>query len=204
VIESLVWLKNQTKLGGYAMQHEGTKVLTTNRLVLRPFELNDTTAVYQNWANDSRVTKYLTWPTHQSENITHKVLESWVEQYAISNFYQWAIVYENKKPIGSISVVGIDEGTEAMEIGYCIGYDYWNKGVTTEAFQAVIRFLFDEVKCNRISARHDINNPGSGHVMLKCGLKPEGIQLQAGKNNVGICDIATYGIIKSHYLQSNN
>jgi len=35
--------------------------------------------------------------------------------------------------------------------------------------------------------------------MKKCGLKPEGIQLQAGKNNLGIGDIATYGIIREHF-----
>jgi [ribosomal protein S5]-alanine N-acetyltransferase len=191
--------------GGKTMNHEGTKIIETERLLLRPFDRDDTNNVYHNWAKDNRVTRYLTWPTHESTNVTQKVLESWIEQYTNKSFYQWAIVYKNNnQAIGSISVVSIDETIEAMEIGYCIGYDYWNMGITTEAFKALISYLFDEVKCNRISARHDINNPSSGYVMKKCGLKPEGIQLQAGKNNIGICDIATYGIIRSHYLESKN
>jgi len=185
------------------MKHRGTSVLEKGRLLLRPFDKKDVKEMYQNWANDDRVTRYLTWPTHKCIDITNKVIESWIEQYHNLNYYQWAIVYkENNQVIGSISVVGIDESIEATEIGYCIGYDYWNKGITTEAFSMVISFLFDEVNCNRISARHDVNNPVSGNVMKKCGLKPEGIQLQAGKNNTGVCDIATYGIIRNHYLQT--
>ncbi len=125
------------------MRHVGTKILESERLLLRPFDKKDVNETYQNWANDDRVTRYLTWPTHNSIDITHKVIESWLEQYDNLNYYQWAMVYKkNNQVIGSISVVGIDESIEVMEIGYCIGCDYWNRGITTEAFNKVISFLF--------------------------------------------------------------
>lgn len=69
----------------------------------------------------------------------------------------------------------------------------------TEAFKEVIRFLFEEVGVNRICATHDVNNPHSGDVMKKCGLKFEGILRDGGKNNQGIIDIATYAILKKDY-----
>lgn len=47
------------------MNHLGTKVLETERLILRPFTENDAQAVLDNWASDNEVTKYMTWPTHQ-------------------------------------------------------------------------------------------------------------------------------------------
>lgn len=56
-------------------------------------------------------------------------------------------------------------------IGYCIGRKWWKQGITSEALKAVIDFLFDEVKTNRIEARHDPRNPNSGLVMKKCGMK---------------------------------
>ena len=55
--------------------------------------------------------------------------------------------------------------------------------------------LFDEVGFNRIEAKHDINNPYSGKVMLKCGLKYEGTLKQAYWNNQGICDCSIYGLV---------
>ncbi len=62
-----------------------------------------------------------------------------------------------------------------------------------------IKFLFKEVACNRIFARHDVHNPNSGKVMKKSGLLYEGTLLEAGKNNTGICDMAVYGITRNVY-----
>ena len=44
------------------MRHCGTQLLETERLILRRFEIGDAEAMYKNWASDSEVTKYLTWP----------------------------------------------------------------------------------------------------------------------------------------------
>lgn len=52
------------------MNHLGTKTLETERLVLRPFKETDVEDMYQNWASNNNVTKYLTWPTHTSKDIT--------------------------------------------------------------------------------------------------------------------------------------
>jgi ribosomal-protein-alanine N-acetyltransferase len=59
-------------------------------------------------------------------------------------------------------------------MGYCISDDYWHQGYTSEALARVMEFLFDEIGYNRISAIHDVNNPNSGAVMKKCGMKYEG------------------------------
>ena len=67
----------------------------------------------------------------------------------------------------------------------------------TEALQAVMDFLFDEVGYHRVEAMHDPNNPHSGGVMKKCGMKYEGTLRQADRNNQGICDASYYGILKS-------
>ena len=48
------------------MKHLGSKVLTTERLVLRPFRADDAEAMFNNWASDPEVTKYLTWTPHKS------------------------------------------------------------------------------------------------------------------------------------------
>jgi len=179
------------------MKHLGTKTIETERLILRKFVMNDAETMYKNWTNDDEVTKYLTWPTHSNVEATKIIISQWEEEYNIESNYLWCIeLKENKEAIGSIGVVHIDEQVNSLEIGYCIGKAYWKKGFVTEAFLALIRYLFEEVKANRIVARHDTNNPASGKVMTKCGLSFEGVCRKAGKNNTGICDIAIYGILK--------
>lgn len=179
------------------MKHLGTVTLETERLILRPFVLEDAEAMHRNWAGDPEVTKFLTWPTHASAEVSRKVLADWCPRYENPEFYQWGIAWKDapEDPFGSISVVAVINEAEAVEIGYCIGRENWGKGVMTEALSALICFFFDRVGALRVQACHDPNNPGSGRVMEKCGMKYEGTLRQAGRNNQGICDMRYWGIL---------
>lgn len=179
------------------MKHLGTRRMETDRLILRRFTLDDAEAMYKNWASDTEVTKFLMWPTHRSVEETKNVLADWVDSYDKEDKYEWCIAKkENDEPIGSIGVVKISERVNAMEIGYCISRNYWHQGITSEAMQAVMKYLLDEVGVDRIESRHDPRNQYSGAVMQKCGLKYEGTRVRADWNNSGICDTAMYGYVK--------
>lgn len=181
------------------MNHCGTKRLETERLILRRFVIGDAEAMYRNWASDGEVTKYLTWPTHDSIDVTAAVLKDWAAAYAKKDFYQWAIVPKENgdQPIGSIGAVKLNEDASAVHIGYCIGRRWWRKGITSEALKAVMNFFFDEVGANRVEARHDPRNPHSGMVMQKCGMTYEGTMRSSDRNNQGVCDMCWYAILKS-------
>lgn len=175
------------------MLNLGTQLIETTRLILRQFVESDAQPMYDNWASDPEVTRFLTWPPHQSPEVSAMVTQSWVAEYHRKDFYQWAIVpKEFGEPIGSISVVR-QEG-DTFEIGYCIGKKWWRKGITSESLAAVMDFLFDQVGVRRIEAKHDVNNPGSGAVMKKCGLRFVGIIPQSDRNNQGICDCCHYAL----------
>lgn len=179
------------------MRHLGTRELETARLGLRRFTLEDAQAMFDNWASDEEVTKYLTWSAHGSVEVSRSVLENWTAAYANEDHYQWAIVpKELGQPIGSIGVVSHDDRVEMVHIGYCIGRPWWHRGYMSEALKAVMDFLFDEVGVRRIESRHDPNNPNSGAVMRKCGMKYEGTLRQSDRNNQGICDASWYGLLR--------
>ena len=182
------------------MKHLGTRNIETERLLLRPFTREDAPAMYRNWASDPEVTKYLTWPAHSSVDISEMVLTDWTGHYVEENYYQWAIVLkELGEPIGSIAVVKVDEGAQWVEIGYCIGKNWWCRGYVSEALKALITFFFEEVGVGRIQARHDPRNVGSGAVMRKCGMTYEGTLRRAVHNNQGICDACIYSILREEY-----
>lgn len=154
--------------------------------------------MYENWASDPEVTRFLTWPTHASPEVSGQLLQMWVQRYDDPRNYQWAIVLkEIGQPIGSISVVKMDEDVSMMQVGYCIGRKWWRRGITSEAMKAVMDFLFDAVGAERVEARHDPRNPNSGAVMRKCGMQYEGTLRSADRNNRGICDVCFYSMLKS-------
>lgn len=182
------------------MKHSGTKQLETERLILRRFTVDDAGDMWANWANDCEAAKFMSWTAHDSADVSRKVLEDWIESYERADSYHWGIVpKELGEPIGSIGAISWNEDIKMCEIGYCIGRKWWRKGYTSEALAAVIKFFFKEVGVNRIEARHDPQNPNSGKVMAKCGMKYEGLLKMAQKNNMGIRDCIVYGLIAGEY-----
>lgn len=184
------------------MKHIGTQEIKTERLLLRRFKLSDAEDMFNNWANDSDVTKYLMWQPHGSIEVTKQILNDWVNSYSDDGCYNWAIVLkENGETlVGSISVVSKNDEAQSVHIGYCMGKAWWHRGIMTEALTAVIKFFFERVGVNRVEARHDPRNPHSGGVMKKSGMKYEGTLRQADKNNTGICDACYYGILRSEWV----
>lgn len=59
------------------LTHKGTQTIITQRLTLRRFQVDDAQAMFDTWANDERVTRFLTWVPHESPELTKQLLESW-------------------------------------------------------------------------------------------------------------------------------
>ena len=179
------------------MEHKGTVLLETPRLWLRAFTVEDGDAMFRNWAHDAEVTRYLTWQPHADASVSRQLAEIWARGSERPDFYQWAIVPKDlDEPIGSISVVRINEQYDSAEIGYCIGKAWWGQELTAEALRAVITYLIREVGFSRVSALHDVHNPNSGKVMRKAGMRQEGVLRRSGSNNSDpCCDLALYSIL---------
>ena len=183
------------------MEHKSTVELNSERLRLRRLNVDDASAMFYNWANDDKVTKHMTWYTYKEENEAVVTLTSWSERYADPKFYCWGIeIKESNTLIGTISIVDCNEKLSSVEVGYCIGFNWWNQGYMTEALSAVIKFMFEEVKVDIIRAQHDVANPNSGKVMQKCNMKYEGILRHAAvTSEKKICDLVSYSIMKDEY-----
>lgn len=179
--------------------HKGTKTIHTERLILRRFTVDDAQAMYDHWANDERVSRFLSWRPHKSPEETKQLLESWCDAYQNDTTYNWVIEYGGTV-IGSICVIDFKERHERAELAYCMGYAYWNKGIMSEAAKAVIDYLFEEVGFNRIDISHAVKNPASGRVAQKCGLTYEGTKREFFKTTSGeLLDVSYYGILRSEW-----
>ena len=58
------------------MRHTGTLELETDRLLLRRLLSQDAPQMYENWANDPAVTRFLRWEPHKSPAETRELLSA--------------------------------------------------------------------------------------------------------------------------------
>lgn len=181
------------------MKNTGTKRLETSRLILRRFEKDDAKDMYENWAKDEEVVKFLTWKKYEDVEEANKTISSWIENYKKDDFYEYAIVLKDTNDlVGSMCAITYTEKKVAY-LGYCIGRKWWGNGIVVEACEKLIEYLFLEVGFNRIAAICDVENINSEKVMKKLGMKYEGILRQNGLSNRGIYDEVYYSILKSEY-----
>ena len=154
------------------MNHKGTIILETERLILRKFKMEDVEEVFKNWTSNEDVAKFVRWSTHKSVDDTKEWIEFELNNYKNDNYYTWGIeLKETGELIGSISSIFRPEDDERYEIGYAIGKEYWNKGYTSEALKCVMDFLINDVGIKKFICSHAKLNPVSGMVMQKVGFK---------------------------------
>lgn len=187
------------------LSHVGTQTIETPRIILRRFKIEDAEQMFNNWASDPDVTKYLSWSAHKNVSETKEIIGSWVGEYENKNCYNWCITFkETGEAIGGISTVKMFENEECCEIGYVLSKKFWNKGIMTEALQAVLGYLFENVGFHRVQLRHDVNNIASGKVMLKNGLQREGILRECEKTVDGNWrDMVMYSILDKEFKEVN-
>lgn len=184
------------------LSHTGTVPLETERLNLRRMSVSDAPQMFENWANDPEVTKFMLWDAHKGVVASEERLALWEGQYSEPDFYQWGIeIKETGQLIGTASVVNMRAAHLSCELGWCIGRRFWNRGITSEAVAAVIKHLFNNAGFNRIAAHHFADNTASGRVMQKTGMTFEGISRQCDymAKLGGFVDVACYAVCKSDY-----
>ena len=141
--------------------------METERLRLRPVTLEDAPAMFE-YASDEAVTRY-TFPTNQSLEET----KNNIAQFYLANpLGRWGIELKSTGEfIGTIDLHKMDTVLKKAAIGYIINQKYWNQGLTTEANRAVIELAFEKIGMNKLDAFHDKDNPASGKVMEKSGMR---------------------------------
>lgn len=156
-----------------------TPVIETERLILRPLTVGDARAVFEGWASDQEVTRFLRWNLHKNIEETKEWLVSEETAAMGEDVFNWGFVLkENQKLIGSGGLI-YSHQHQMYELGYTLARDLWGKGLTTEAAKRIVEYARDELKIKRLFAAHAISNVASGKIIKKIGFtyKREGTYL---------------------------
>lgn len=144
-----------------------TPTIETERLILRKFTEEDIEALFL-ILKDEEVNKFLPWyPMKDIEETRNFYKKTYAIKYKQPQAYAYAVCLKSDNfPIGYIKV----DMEDHHDFGYALRKEFWHQGIITEAGIAIV----EQVKKDGlpyITATHDRNNPRSGKVMQRVGMK---------------------------------
>ncbi|MFR5794331.1 MAG: GNAT family N-acetyltransferase [Christensenellales bacterium] len=148
------------------------------RLTLRRMTMKDAKDVFE-YSRDADVARHVLWSAQKDIGEAKDYCRYMTRRYRADEPSSWGIV--DKKTghlVGTIGYMNYDMDNASVEIGYSLAKWMWNGGYMTEALRRVIDYTFDAMDINRIEAQHELDNPASGRVMEKCGMRKEGVLRQ--------------------------
>ena len=168
--------------------------LLTRRLRLRPYSLSDASEMVR-LVNDREVARYTLIPYPY----TREMAEAWIGTH-VPRFLEGARItcavthLEGSQLMGTVAL-GIDAAHDKADLHYWLGKEFWNQGYATEAAQRLVLYGFEAFALHRIQASHSANNPASGRVLRKLGMRYEGRMRHALKRWDVYDDLELYAVL---------
>lgn len=157
------------------LTHIGTKIIETERLILRRFEYADDDAMLKNWVADEKIQSLYSEPVYSTKAEVKGLLDKYIGSYEREDYYRWAVIEKaSGECIGQIAYFLVDSKNHFAEIEYCIGSAFQCKGYATEATKAVIDYGFNEMNLHKVQICTKTINAPSKRVIEKCGFTYEG------------------------------
>lgn len=141
--------------------------VTTNRLILTTPAPADAREIFERYASDPEVTRFMAWPRHQSIADTRAFLA-----FSASEWERWLagpLLIRSRADGRLLGGTGLafSHPMEAMT-GYVLARDAWGQGFATEALGAMVDLARD-LRVARLYAPFHPDNLASRRVLEKCG-----------------------------------
>ena len=143
--------------------------LTTPRLTLRPFTLEDVAPLHR-ILNQPDILQYFPNPGTPAMERVQRIIENQLAHWNEHNLGWWAVV-----PQGSSKLIGWNglqylPETDEVEVGYLLSKQFWGRGYATEGAIASIQFGFENFNFGDIIGLTHPENIASQNVLKKCGM----------------------------------
>lgn len=151
---------------------QALEILETERLQLRCPRQEDAKLIFDSYAQDSTVTRYLVWLPHQSIETTKKFIAVCIEQWANASAFPYVIT--RKSDARLVGMIDFRPHQHGANIGYVLAKEYWGQGIMTEAARCVVEYALAQQGLYRVQAFCDVDNIASARVLEKVGMLREG------------------------------
>ena len=147
--------------------------ITTDRLVLRPFDRADLEPVLA-YHSLPDVQRYLDWKARDRVEARH-ALDQLCKETILQrpgDTLSLAIVRQSdKRLVGQVSLRWSDATAQQAEIRFVLNKPFRGNGYATEAAKAAIDFGFDHYRFHRVFARVDGRNDRSARLLKGLGMR---------------------------------
>jgi ribosomal-protein-alanine N-acetyltransferase len=169
--------------------------IETRRLLFHPITLADLNPLTDLWS-DSAVMRYLPSGQPRSPRTTRKIVEGFVQHWQEKKFGPWALTLkENKKFIGYCGLLTAANAPE-IELLYGIAKACWGMGIANEAARAVLKWGFEAIGLEKITAAVVPENVASKRILEGLGMESD-----PSLNFYGP-DVLYYSLSRSKFLSS--
>jgi [ribosomal protein S5]-alanine N-acetyltransferase len=145
--------------------------IETERLLMRRPSAADAPAIFERYAADPEVTRYMAWPAHQTLKDTYAFLT-----FCDSEWARWPAgpylihARADGRLLGSTGYAF--ESRDRAITGYIFARDAWGQGFATESLRAIVA-LAPRLGIRRLSAAVHAEHTPSARVLEKCGFAQE-------------------------------
>ncbi|MEK6283792.1 MAG: GNAT family N-acetyltransferase [Acidobacteriota bacterium] len=142
----------------------------TARLRLRPFTLEDVDDLYRIWTEPG-VRRYLWDDEIIPRARVASIIETSLASFESHGFGLWAVLPKAEEALIGFCGFWFFHEAPTLELLYGIAPAYWNRGLATEAAQAMMRYGFEKLSFERIEASTDAANLASSRVMERARMR---------------------------------
>lgn len=142
--------------------------LEGEKIYLKPAALKYA-KIYNKWTNDPDVIRYTTIMPGTLEDS-----KKWIKEKEKVNADEIFSIFlkEDDTIIGNVGCHNLDDPDNNFILGIIIGEkEYWGRGLGTDAFKTIIRYMFEIKNANTVSLDVFVANATAQRVYEKCGFK---------------------------------
>ena len=155
------------------MRNPPPETLATSRLALRKPVPEDASAIFERWAQDPDITRYLIWRPHTSMVESERHVARCLDGWSRGTSFVWMM--EDPADGRLVGSIAARAGSHGVELGYLVARDSQGHGYMTEVARAVSDWFLEEGEVFRVWATCDVDNHASARVLEKAGFTFEGV-----------------------------
>lgn len=145
--------------------------LRSERLLLRPIHAGDAAAIFEEYCQDTEVTRFLTWGPQSDIAETRAHIARCMASDSSCAYVLTGL--DDGGVMGALDMRDIGHGR--IDCGYVLARRHWGRGLMTEALTTAADWALAQDSIWRIGAVCDTENKASARVMEKAGFTREGL-----------------------------
>lgn len=174
------------------------KILTSERLRLRPLREEDVEALAPLFADVDTMQYYLPglWRIFSGEQ-TAELLKDWHDD---AKYFVFAMEDTEGELLGLVNLDGVDWVQRNTEVGLALLSGARGRGYAGEAMRLLLDYLFRQLNLHRVFARIMEPNKPSRRLFERLGFVHEGSMREQVYRDGAYVDMCFYGLLQQEYL----